>query len=115
MEESEYNLSLAPNRIFLKIEKKIEIGKNDIVRKYDKFDIEVISPIYDLGLVAMEIASQEAKYCYFEYVGYSIIYPDFSFEKFAMSDSTKIYSIEHLPSKQKLNMATRGCAIPPGL
>ena len=63
----------------------------------------------------MEISNQEAKYCYFEYVGYMLLYPKMDIEKFAMSDSTKIYTLKDKKSDKEMNIAIRSCAIPPGI
>lgn len=108
-------ISLGPDRVFADINRTFSITKNGAVQKFSGFNVQVINPIYDLGLLAMEIASQEAKYCYFEYVGYMILYPEFKIEKTALSDSTKIYSIKDKKSGEVLNIATRGCAIPAGI
>ena len=35
--------------------------------------------------------------------------------KWVMSDSTKIYSIKDIASRQIMNLAIRGCAIPGGM
>ena len=110
-----FDIVLSPDKINVVIEKKLTMENKKNNYNLDKFNTEVMSPIYDLARVAMEIASQEAKYCYFEYVGYMIIYPKFNIEKFAMSDSTKIYTIEDKKTGKKLNIAIRSCAIPPGI
>ena len=70
--------------------------------------------MYDLASVANEIASQEAKFCYFEYVGFNILYNDFDIRKDTLSDSTKIYTIKHKKTAAEMNIAVRGCAIPAG-
>lgn len=108
-------IGFAPDRIFLNIDRKLTISKQEQVRTFNDFKAETISPLYNLALVAIEIASQESKYCYFEYVGYMILYPEIGIQKFAMSDSTKIYGIEDKNSGKKLNIAVRGCAIPAGI
>lgn len=109
------DISLAPNRISSSIQRKLTITKNSETRAFENFDTEVISPLYDLALIAMEIANQEAKYCYFEYLGYMILYPRFHIEKTSLSDSTKIYKIKDTHSSKELVIATRSCAIPPGI
>jgi len=74
-------INLAPKQINVNVEKKFEITKNEETRKFNKFNVKINSPLYDLAVVAQEIASQEAKYCYFEYLGYSLLYPQVSIEK----------------------------------
>lgn len=107
-------VSFGPERIFVDVSRNMKITKEDDTRTYNQIKTEIINPIYDLGLVAIEIAANEAKYCYFEYVGYMVLYPRFDIRKTAMSDSTKIYSITHKKSQNTMNIATRGCAIPAG-
>lgn len=109
------DVSLGPNRIKTDIKRKISISSNGETQNFQSFNSEIISPIYDLALVSMEIANQEAKYCYFEYLGYMVLYPRFSIEKTSMSDSTKIYTIIDTYSNKEMNIATRSCAIPPGI
>ena len=89
-----------------------ERGNTQII---DGFDVQIISPLYDLVNVAVEIANQEAKYCYFEYVGYQVLYPNFDIRKFAFSEGTKIYTIKDKYSDKEMNIAIRSCAIPPGI
>lgn len=92
----------------------MEISKDGSSQTIKSFSASVSSPLYDLGYVANEIARQEAKYCYFEYVGFSLLYNDFDIMKTAVSDSTKIYSIKDKLSEKVMNIAVRGCAIPAG-
>ena len=108
-------LKLAPDRIFVNIEREVDIKSKEQSFSYDRFDVEIISPLYNIARVAMEIASQEAKYCYFEYVGYMILYPKFIIERDSLSDSTEIYIIKDKKSRKEMNIAIRSCAIPPGL
>jgi hypothetical protein len=44
-----------------------------------------------------------------------ILYPRFDIRKVAMSDSTKIYTIEDKYSEKEMNIAIRSCVIPPGI
>ncbi len=109
------NVDLGPDRIYLEVNRDLRIEKNGAVQSFDGFDFEVISPLYNLANVAMEIASNEAKYCYFEYVGYMVLYPRFGIERFVADDSSEIYSIEDKKTGKVLDVAIRGCAIPAGI
>src|SRR3989344_2411749 len=97
------------------INKKMTLSSKEGTKNIEDFNFEIRHPLYELALVANEIASQEAKYCYFEYVGYMILYPEFDIKKTALSDSTKIYTILHKDSNSEMNIAIRSCAIPPGI
>ncbi len=113
--EPRISVNLEPDRILVKTEKQMKLSKSGQTRTYDSFESVVIHPAYDLGSVAVEIAAQEAKYCYFEYVGYKITYPRFTITKYVASDSTKIYTIVDTKSEKKMNIAIRSCSIPAGL
>ena len=125
MEKRNTNVNLDPemnlevkfgrNRIYVDIDKRVMITINDQTKEFNEFNIEIISPLYDLGRIAMEIASQEAKYCYFEYVGYMILYPEFKIKLDQRPDYTKIYTIIDKKSEKEMNIAVRSCAIPPGI
>ena len=106
---------LGPTRVYLKIDKKITVKNWDDTRTFDSLSFEMVNPVYDLANVAIEIASQEAKYCYFEYVGYMVLYPQFDIRVHMMSDSTSIYTIKDKKSGKEMNIAIRSCAIPPGI
>ena len=105
---------LKPEIVDIVVSRNLQLSGGDFSRDFNSFRSSIRSPLYDLGYVANEIARQEAKYCYFEYLGYSLIYNNFDIRKYSLSDSTKIYTVEHKPSGETMNIAIRGCAIPPG-
>ncbi len=109
------SLSFGSDLIVVDMQKKILLSKQGTTRSFQNFHFEVSTPLYDLSKVAQEIANQEAKYCYFEYVGYMLLYPKFSIEKIALADSTKIYTITDKKSGALMNIALRSCALPPGI
>lgn len=113
--ELSMNLTLSDNLIILDLEKDITLKRNEQAQTFNKLEIRIKNPLYNLARVANEIANQEAIYCYFEYIGYSILNPRFSIRRFVFSDSTEIYTITDKDSKKEMNIATRGCAIPPGI
>jgi len=94
--QQEINISLARGKIYASIIREVLITKDKETKKFEKFNSEINSPVYDLGRVAIEIANQEAKYCNFEYGGYMIIYPQFRIIRELADDSTEIYSIRDI-------------------
>jgi hypothetical protein len=112
--EPEVEVDFGEDRVFLDVKKKMTITKEEDIRTFERFEIEIANPLYNLASIAIEIASQEATYCYFEYVGYSILYPRYKITKYTMSEPTKIYTIKDTKSGKMMNIAVRGCAIPPG-
>ncbi len=110
----EIEVILKPEVVEIVVWRDMQLDKNGIVEDINSFSTAIKNPLYDLAWVANEITRQEAKYCYFEYVGFMLLYNDFDIKKYAMSDSTKIYTIIHKDSGETMNIAIRGCAIPPG-
>ncbi|MBX4196882.1 hypothetical protein KW805_04815 [Candidatus Pacearchaeota archaeon] len=110
-----FDVRLAPGRVYVDINRSMTITQRGSSRTFSSYQVEIPSPAYDLGSIASEIASQEAKYCYFEYVGYMLLYPSFRISKTALPDSTKIYTITDKKSGDAMNIAIRSCAIPQGI
>jgi len=112
--EMNVSVEFAPDEVLVNLDRKIVVTKNEETTKVENVKVVLRSPIYNLGRVAMDIAGSEAKFCYFEYVGYGVLYPRFTIKPFAMSDSTRIYTIIDTKTNKEMNIAIRGCAIPPG-
>lgn len=112
--EMNVSIEFAPDEVLVNVDRKIAATKNEETTKIENIKVVLRNPIYNLGRVAMDIAGSEAKYCYFEYVGYGVLYPRFTIKPFAMSDSTKIYTIIDTKTNKEMNIAIRGCALPKG-
>lgn len=113
-EKKALEVTLKPGTIAVTLPVNLVTSKNDQTQQFEAFSSVIRSPLYDLGLVAQEITSQEAQYCYFEYVGYSILYPEFAIGVETRSDSTKIYTITSTRTGETMHIAIRGCALPAG-
>ncbi len=111
----ELKVSLAPETVYIDIARRLTLAKDEYLKTIEEFPVIIKNPVYDLGTVAQIIASQESTYCYFEYLGYSLLYPRWDIRKFTMSDATKIYTIMDKKTNKFMNIAIRGCAIPPGI
>lgn len=123
-ESKSYNIEMAntilevnlnPKQVQIVINKQVEINRDEENKKYEKFAVKINSPIYDLSIIANEIANQEAKFCYFDYLEYMMAYPDYNIGKIDLNGEIKIYNIQDKTTKKELLMAVRSCAINPGL
>ncbi len=94
--------------------KRFILSKDGDTKAYEKFDVFVSSPLYEIALVVHEIISQETKWCYFSNDGFMLTYNDFDIVLDRLGDSTKIYTVEHKHTGKKMTFAVRGCAIPRG-
>jgi len=114
MGSMELNVSLVPDKVNVDINREVSLTKNEKTSKTDSYHVEINSPIYDLSNVAIEIANQQAKQCYFEYVGYMFHYPRFDIRVISLSDPTRIYNIRDKNTDKEMNIAIRSCVIPSG-
>ena len=112
------DVELKPGQVEVIADRDVQIGDGEVVESYKDFGEVVVSPLYDLGIVAQEIVSQEAKFCNFEYLGYSLTYPKFAIEKDQVGNEetlSDIYKIKDKISGKTLLIAIRSCAMPGGL
>jgi hypothetical protein len=115
MKEMNLSVEMAPGRIYARISREFSTSRSGVSKITSDFDSEVLSPAYELANVAMEIAASEAKYCYFESVGYMLEFPQFDIRKTALSTPVRIYSIKDTKTGAAMNIAIRSCAIPAGM
>lgn len=111
----EIDVALKPELVDVSIPIELTLTKNGVVQRISQLDTSLRLPLYNLGRVANELVSQEARFCYSEYVGYMLLYPTYDIRVKTLSDTTKIYSVTHLPTDKTLHFAIRGCVIPAGI
>lgn len=118
MSNLQIDVQLKPKKVEVTSNRIFNLEKNGETRKFERFRASFSSPLYDLAILAQEIANQEAKYCNFEYLGFMLLYPSYSIDKKSVGgqlDASKIYKIEDRRTGKKLNIAIRSCAMPAGL
>lgn len=114
LSDFDFTVQLQEDLIILDITRETNLAGFGSSGVADDIVVEVEHPLYNLALIALEIANQEATYCYFEFVGYNVLYPRYEIEQFSMSDATTIYTIRDLETAKEMRIATRSCAISPG-
>lgn len=105
------SLTLGLGKISVNIARTMKLSKGDKTLTVETFPIEMNHPLYDLGSVAVEIANQEARYCHFDTLGYSVLSPSVTIRKATLSDETLIYQIRDEATKKELWVAIRSCPI----
>jgi len=105
---------LKVKKVVVTIDKEFSMTKEE-TRKFEQFSAQISHPIYELAEIAMEIANQEARYCYFENLGFMITYPRYDIRKFETGNSDIIYTIKDKPTGKEFTFAIRSCAMPAGL
>lgn len=117
VEVGEMNLTtrIYPDNLVVEIEKKIKLTREDKIRKYENFRMNMITPIYNFAKIATEITNQEAQFCHFEELGFMILYPRWDVQSTITGDSHTIYLIKERTTNQKFQFATKSCVLPAGL
>ena len=110
-----FDVELEYNKVVVRIEQGITVVEKGLSRSFEEFVINVRSPVYNLGVIALEIAAQEASYCYFETAGYSLANPRYKVVRRVLTDQSKIYIITDKELKESMMVAVRSCALPEGM
>ena len=109
----DYEIELMSNKIFIKINKKLSISKESS-QSFEDFGTSILSPVYNLAMIARNIVNQESEFCNFEYNGYMILYPEYRIKRIDYIDS-KIYRLMDIKSGKIFKFAVRSCAQPGGI
>lgn len=110
----ELETKLQKGNVVVNIKKDFKMTRGDNVQSFNVFETSLVSGIYDLSKVAMEISNQEAEYCNFDTLGFMIIYPKYDINKLRTGDSDTVYKVEDLTTNQEFKFAIRSCALPAG-
>jgi len=111
---TEYSVDLLPGYVKVSLKKDIEISSESGAKSFNDFSLEVVSPIYNLVRVAREIVNSESQFCYFEYNGYMLLYPEYDIRRVDYRDS-KMYRVIDRRSGDEFKFAVRSCAFAPGI
>jgi hypothetical protein len=109
-----YSIDLLPGQIKVLLKKKIDLTKGASSMSVEDFSFVYISPLYEMINVAREIVNEESQDCYFEYNGFTLLYPDYKIMRIDY-DGSKIYKITDRTSGKELKFAVRSCVFPPGI
>ena len=114
---SKYNgfeVEILPKRVLIQTDSEMILEKSGETTKYEDFEINVESRLFEISGLVQEIVNQEAEFCYAEDLGISLTYPEFIIDKLITGESL-VYSIEHEDSEEAFRFALRKCVIPPAL
>lgn len=109
-----YSVDLVPGSVKINLNKDIEISGEMGSSSFNDFSLEILSPIYDLVRVAREVVNGESQFCYFEYNGYMLLYPEYEIRRIDYMDS-KIYIVKDRWTEKEFKFAVRSCAFAPGV
>ncbi|MBS3078775.1 hypothetical protein J4218_01510 [Candidatus Pacearchaeota archaeon] len=106
--------NIYPKHVEIRIQKDFQIIREDRTINFNNFKINMLHPIYDFADIAMEAANQQAKYCYFDSLGYMIINPSFDINETITGRSDRIYVLTERATEHRYQFALRSCPLPPG-
>ena len=107
------SVDLSPGRIYVNLNRTLTVRKGDSETRYTEFPSEVASPLYNLAVVAIEIANGESSNCNFEYAGYAITNRGVSIsaDRPHADENAIVYNIRDRISDKILSIAIRGCVV----
>jgi len=106
--------NLFPKHIEIKINKHFQIVRGEPTISFENFKIDLVHPIYDFADIAREIGNQQAKYCYFDSLGYMILNPSFDINETINGNYDKVYVLTERATNHKYQFAVRSCPLPAG-
>lgn len=110
-----YSINLLPGHVAVNLQKRIDAtSPTGATQSLEDFDTRVMSPLYDLVLVAREVVNGESQFCNFEYNGYVLLYPQYDIRRIDYRDS-KIYRLIDRRSTEEFRFAVRSCAFAHGV
>ncbi len=109
----ETQTSLAPGKISVRFNAPLTLSR-ETSEKFDGFDVEMESEMYNLVFIAQSIVEYEAEFGDSATELYLQYYPNLKIEKTGLSDGTRIYKLSDVVTKEQFSFASRSVAWPAG-
>ena len=106
-------VSIIPNKILVRFNIPLSVTK-ETTQKFQGFDVEIDSQMYDLLFIASSIVDYETKLGDSATELYMQYYPNLKIEKVKLSEGTKIYKLTDVVSSEEFSFASRSLAWPAG-
>ncbi len=110
----ESSIAIVPKKIIISYNAPLTVTRNDQISKYQNFNIELDSEMYDLLFIASSVIEYETKMGDSASELYLQYYPDLRIEKIKLTDGTKIYKLSNVITEEEFNFASRSLAWPAG-
>jgi hypothetical protein len=110
-----YSVDLLPGLVRINLNRNVEVSGECGAQSFDDFGFEIGSSIYDLVRVAREIVNSESQFCWFEYNGYMLLYPEYDIRRFDDGRENKMYRVIDRWTGDEFKFAVRSCAFAPGI
>jgi hypothetical protein len=106
----DYSVELESGFVSVNLNRRLDISKNGESSSFEDFETRVVSPINDLVDIAREVVNSEAQFCYFEYNGFMLLYPEYEIRRIDYFGS-KLYRLIDRRTGDEFRFAVRSCAM----
>jgi nitrogen fixation-related uncharacterized protein len=106
----DYNFLIEPGIARVELQAPTSIGSQG----FERFNIELNTPIYEMIMIATSILQSESKYGDSDISTLMILYPENIIDKIKQEEGTTIYIIQNKNYNIKLQFASRSVAWPAG-
>jgi len=107
------DVEISLGKINVKIKAPMTFTKESTER-FEEFDFEIESSLYELLMISQSIIDYEATYGDSETSLYIQYYPDLRIRKVKLGDGSTVYTVEDVITKEKFMFASRSLAWPAG-
>ncbi|MEK6855078.1 MAG: hypothetical protein AABX73_02545 [Nanoarchaeota archaeon] len=110
---SEIKVEIAPENLKVRFNSPMTISKES-TQSFNGFDVEISSKMYDLLMIATSIVDYESTYGDAQVDLYTQYYPNLRIEKTVLGDSSTVYVVSDVMTKESFTFASRSVAWPAG-
>lgn len=112
--KGEFNLEIVPNQVRVTVKSDVAFVKEDTKERFEKFEANYRTNLYDLAMLTLKIVNWEASYGDVDIVSLMMYNPDIKIEKYKQEDGTKLYILTDRTTGEQLYFASRSLAWSPG-
>ncbi|MEK6890695.1 MAG: hypothetical protein AABX03_01005 [Nanoarchaeota archaeon] len=109
-----FSVDIIPKRILIKINYPFNFQKGETSSRYENFNFQIKSSVYQLMSISTSILNYEARYGDSESLAYMALYPQIRVNKLKQSDSSTLYLVSDRNTNDVFWFAVRSYAWPAG-
>lgn len=111
----DFSVEIVPDKMLITVKKKISFTRDNERNVYEDFSLIRPSGLFYILMAVHDIIDQEARYCTFDALQYSMIKPEFKVTLKTIGTETKIYSVNYKKTGEEIFFAVRSCAFAPNI
>lgn len=110
----ESTVKIIPDKIRIDVSATMTATKDEVTQRFEEFNIEVPSKMYDLLMLTTSIIDYESTYGDSSIDLYMQYYPNLDIQKIKLGDGSTIYKLRDVTTDEEFIFASRGLAWPGG-